>query len=331
MEYVMGIDAGGTKSHLALFDINGTLVDFGHWGTLNHEALDGSFEQFRDEINQFVTKILNKNNIKQNQIKSAGFGVAGVDTKAQHKIISQIISEIGFEKFTLANDAYLGIPAGSPSGFGICAINGTGCTLVGENSKGKTLQIGGVGFISADYGGGGIMGRKVISTVYCELFRKGEPTCLTPALMKIYDIESKYDFVEKIYARLEGGWLDTRNLSRLLFDGALKNDKVSLDILRDVGINYANGICAMIEELEFEQNPNEELWIVFAGSVFSKGEHPKIIDTIKERLAQSNPGLNLKYTLLKAPPVAGAVFWALKNLNIDNICHQKICAQLQNI
>ncbi|MCL2265592.1 MAG: hypothetical protein FWC22_06085 [Treponema sp.] len=333
MEYVLGIDGGGTKSHLALFDTTGTLIDFGRWGTLNHEGLSGSYGQLKDEVNQFVTDILNKNNLKIDQITSAVFGIAGVDTKAQHKIISNIMSEIGFKNFTLANDAYLGIPAGSPSCFGICAINGTGCTLVGVNNKGKMFQIGGVGFISDDYGGGGTLGRLVISSVYSEFFRKGEPTCLTPVLMEILGITSKYDFVEKIYQKFEEQSLSIRDLSKLIFDAALKNDNVSLNILRDVGVNYANGIRGMIEELEFDKNPDDELYIVFAGSIFSKGEHPKTIDTIKEKLSQYNPGLNLKYTLLKVPPVAGAVFWALNNLNVPNKreCHGKICSQLQNI
>jgi len=333
MEYVLGLDAGGTKSHLALFDIEGTLVDFGCWGSLNHESFPGSFKQFKSEARRFINGILKKNNIAFNQVTSAAFGVAGVDIKPQHDTISKIMSEIGFKKFTLANDAFLGISAGSPSCYGICAINGTGCTIVGADKKGKMFQIGGVGFISDDYGGGGMLGRLVISSVYSEFFRKGEPTCMTPLLMDILGIKSKYDFVERIYKKSEDNSLDIRDLSRLLFDAAIKNDKVSLDILTCAGINYANGICAMIEELEFEKYPDDDLYIVLAGSVFSKGEHPKIIDTIKEKLKISNPVLNLKYTLLKVPPVAGAVYWALNNLNITGKenCYAKIISQFENI
>jgi len=333
MEYILGLDAGGTKSHLALFDINGNLVDFGRWGALNHENLEGSFGQFKDEANQFINDLLKKNNLTIGQISSAVFGVAGVDIKSQHDTISKIMREIGFKNFILANDAFLGIPAGSPSCRGICAINGTGCTIVGVNKKGRMFQIGGVGFISNDYGGGGMLGEIVISSVYSEFFRKGEPTCMTPALMDILGIKSKYLFVEKIYLMSEDHSLDIRNLSRLLFDAALKNDKIALDILARAGENYANGISAMIEELQFDKYPNEDLYIVLAGSVFSKGEHPKIIDTIKEKLKNSNPDLKLKYTLLKVPPVAGAVYWAFNNLNKNETenCYAKIHSQLENI
>jgi len=333
MDYVLGIDAGGTKSHLALFDIEGNMIDFGRWGSLNHEGMPGSFGQFKNELNKFVFDILYKNKIKIDRITSAAFGVAGVDTKPQHEIISKIISETGFKNFSLANDAFLGIPAGSPACSGICAINGTGCTIVGVNSKGKMFQIGGVGYISSDYGGGGMFGRIVISSVYSEFFRKGEPTCMTPLLMEKLKIKSKYEFVETIYKMFEEHSLDLRELTKLLFEAAKKNDKVSLDILAESGRNYAGGISGMIEELEFDKNKDDDLYIVFAGSIFSKGENPKIIDTIKEKLAVSNRGLRIKYKILKVPPVAGAVFWAFNNLNIQDKdeCYAKICSQLENL
>ena len=110
-EYVIGIDTGATKSHLALFDTAGAFVDFGHWGPLNHELFPGSFAQFEDELSQFIARHLSKNEIPVKQVKYGVFGIAGVDTKNQHGIISKIMSRLGFERFTLVNDAFLGVPA----------------------------------------------------------------------------------------------------------------------------------------------------------------------------------------------------------------------------
>ena len=333
MEYVIGVDTGATKSHLAVFDTDGTLVDFGHWGPLNHEVLPGSYEQFHEELEQFIMRVLSKKQIKLEQMASAVFGIAGADTKVQYGIVSQIIEKIGFKKFTLANDAFLGIPAGNPMGTGICAINGTGCTLAGINGEGKMFQIGGVRYISADYGGGGILGEKVVSTVYSELFRKGEPTCMTPALFEKLGISSKYDFVERIYEKFDEGTFNVTSYAKMLFEAANKNDNVASCILRDVGISYANGIAGMIEELQFNLNTDEDICVVFAGSVFVKGDHPMIIDTIKEKLGSEYPNSSFKYTLLKVPPVAGAAFWALNNLNIGDkiVYHDKVCSQLQDM
>jgi len=326
-KFVIGIDVGATKSHLALFDTEGSLVDFGHWGPLNHEALPGSFTQFEDELGQFVMRHLSGSGISIQQLEYSVLGIAGVDTKIQHGIISRIIRNLGIERFTLVNDAFLGIPAGSPSGTGICANNGSGCTLAGINKENRMLQIGGVGYISDDRGGGGIMGRKVISTVFCELFRKGKPTCMTPVLLEKLGASSKYDFVDKMYEKIDDGLLSVASCAKMLFEAVLNNDEVAAEILRGIAESYANGISCMIDELKFRRE--DETHIVFSGSVFVKSEHPILIETIKKKLLADNGDYRIKYTLLDVPPAAGAVIWALKELG--GAYYDKVCAQLRNM
>jgi len=325
-EYVIGVDIGGSKSHLALFDTDGNFIDLGHWGGLNHEALEGSFKQFEDELKQFVMQTLSRNEISMKQISFSAFGAAGADTKQQHVIISNIIKKIGFEKFTLANDAFLGIPAGSKTGTGICAINGTGCTLAGLNGNGEMLQIGGIGELSADMGGGRYIGVRMISAVYSELFRKGEPTVMTPLLLEKLGITNKYDFFDVLYEKIDTGAFSVRKSSQIMFEAANRNDKVASDIFREIAANYANGISCMIEELRFP--PEEELYIVLAGSVFVKGENPILVDSLKEKVSNDNSGRRIIYNLLTVPNVAGAVLWALNSLGRNNY-YDKVCTQLR--
>ena len=331
MDYVIGMDTGASKSHLALFDTTGSLVDFGRWGPLNHEVLPDSFDQFHEEIDKFIFQILAKNNITADRITSAVFGIAGVDTKKQHKIISGIIKKTGFNNFTLVNDAFLGIPAGSPDGTGICAINGSGCTLAGINKEGRMLQIGGTGYISADFGGGGMLGEMAVSAVYSELFRRGEKTCMTAALMEKLGITEKADFVDRIYEKYEDGCFSAGSCNKLLFEAANKNDNAASRILRGCGTSYANGICVMLDDLNF--GCDDDINIVFAGSVFVKGENPLIIDTIKQKIKAEYPGYKINYRILTVPPVAGAVFLALCNLGINdkNVYYDKVCSQLSNL
>lgn len=327
VKYIIGVDAGAAKSNLAIFDTDGNLIDFDRWGPLNHEELPGSFDQFKDELAQFTESVLKRNYLTMKQISYSVLGIAGVDTKTQHDIISDILRKIGYNNFTLVNDAFLGIPAGNPKGDGICAINGSGCTLAGVNKEGKKLQIGGVGFISADYGGGDFMGELVISAVYRELFRKGEATSMTPVLLEKLGVSNKYDFVDKVYKKIEDGSLKIPSCSRMIFDAVNKGDKLASRILCDVGENYAGGINCMIEELCFDRE--EDLHIVLAGSVFVKGENPLLIDTIKNAVNAANQGYKLIYTLLDVPPVAGAVVWALNMLGDYGASYNKVCSQLR--
>ena len=329
-EYVIGIDTGSTKSHLAIFDTDGNIVCLEKCGPLSFEegGTPGSFALFEKEFGRFVAGALSKNNITMKQVEYSVMGLTGIDTKHQHRVVSGIMQRLGFERITLVNDAFLGIPAGNPDGVGICAINGTGCTLAGINREGKMLQIGGVGYVSADYGGGGIMGRLVVSAVYSELFRGGEPTRMTPVLLQKLGISSKYDFVDIIYDRIADKSFDVTACSKMLFEAALENDAAASKLLRGIGASYAGGISCMIDELKFSRE--EELNIVFAGSNFVRGESPLLLDTIKEAVCAGHPEYRIKWILLQAPPVAGAIIRAFNILkgNEKYAWRDKICLAL---
>jgi N-acetylglucosamine kinase-like BadF-type ATPase len=325
-EYVIGVDIGATKSHLAVFDTEGNFTDLGHWGPLNYECLPGLYLQFEDEFSQFAKQVLEKNGISKEQVLFSVFGVGGVDTKIQHNTISEILIKHHFKNFTLINDAFLGIPAGTKNGTGICAINGSGCTIAGINKKGEMMQIGGVGAVSADMGGGAYMGERLVSAVYSELFRKGQPTLLTGLLFKRLGIKSKYDYIEKIHEKTLDGSFNIRECSPLIFEAAGQGDSVAAGILQEIAANYANGISCMIEEMHFA--PEEELALVFAGSVFVKGEHPMLLETIKAKLRKDNPNHRLDFKLLQVLNVAGAVIWALNKVNNNGDFYEKVCNQL---
>lgn len=318
-QYVIGIDGGSSKSHLALFNSGGTFKDFQRWGPLNHEVMEGSFTQFEQEFRQFLSNTLRSNNLTPKQIAYAVIGMAGVDTREQHKTISAIITKLGLKNFTLCNDAYIGIPAASPTGVGICAINGSGCTIAGINSDGKMLQIGGMGAVTGDIGGGSIISERVVGAVYSALFRMGTPTLLTGLLFEKLEIDSKYELMDKL-SHLTSKGFQLASCNSLVFEAARQNDSVAIGILRDMAMNYANGVACMIKEMEFKQS--EPLHIVLAGSVFVKGEHPMAAEMLKRQLNATYPEHNIKYTLLQSPPVAGAVVWALKSLTGNNYLEQ---------
>lgn len=326
-EYVIGVDIGSSKSHLALFSAEGRLIDFGRWGPLNYEVLPGLYSQFEDEFGRFTSGILLANGLRAEQIAYAVFGAAGVDTKKQHDEISRIIGKQGFRRFTLCNDAFLGIPAGNPAGVGICAICGSGGTIAGINHAGEMLQIGGLGDLTADMGGGGYIGKRAVAAVYSQLFRKGEATAMTPMLFSRLGIGGKHEFVEKLHEKMNDGSFDVPMCNPMVFEAAGQGDGVAAGILQAVAGSYASGIEVMIEELGFA--PEEALCIVLAGSVFIKGEDPLLIDTLEAKLHAAHPGRAIRFKLLETPNVAGAVVWALNALGCEAGHHAEVCARLR--
>jgi N-acetylglucosamine kinase-like BadF-type ATPase len=324
--YVLGIDGGGTKTHCALFDVSGKKIDFVQWGTTSHEVLDGGFNGFEEEIKKLIYYILDKNNIKLEEIKSAVFGLAGVDTAFQHKVISQIIKDIGIEKFILCNDAYLGIKAGSKEGIGICVINGTGNTIAGIDPINKMLQIGGQGEYTGDLGGGGGIGSKAIKAVYNYLFKCDEYTIMSEILFERLNITSKFEFIETIIDKENKGEISISTFSDVVFIAANMGDQIALKILEAVGRDCGRAIKGMLLELNFPRTNCVN--IILAGSVIVKGENSTLVDYIKLEACDQEEYTKLNFIILEKPPVAGAVIWALENIGYSENNFEKILPQL---
>jgi N-acetylglucosamine kinase-like BadF-type ATPase len=142
-------------------------------------------------------------------------------------------------------------------------------------------------------------------------------------------ITSKYDYVEKIHEKTNDGSFDIHKCSQIIFEAAGLNDDAAINILHEIAANYANGISCMIEEIVFPGK--EELEIVFAGSVFVKGEHPLLLDSIKARVTNDNSGRIISFKKLGVPNVAGAGVWALNSLNYKKSFYDKVCIRLQDV
>ena len=305
---IMGIDGGGSKSHLALFGENGGCAGTAARGILNHEGMEGSFAELEDVLSEFILGALKNAGADAGDVAYAVLGLAGVDTAAQHRTISAILRRIGISRFLLCNDAFLGVAAGCAGGIGISCVNGTGTSLAGVDYGGNTLQVAGVGDLTDDRGGGGWYGRRALGAVYNSLYKCGKQTALGGMLFSLLGVTRKEDYLETLAAALGGGSLTYGAVGRLVFEAAGAGDAAAADILEQSAEHFAGGIEYIAKNMDFpEERP---LDISFAGSVFVK-EKVKILPEIIERRVRASLGARrIAFRALDTVPVAGAVLWA---------------------
>ncbi len=316
---VLGVDGGGTKTHYALFDVRGRPVDFSTSGPTNHESLPDGFTGLRCRLEEDLDALLSRNGLTANDVANAAFGLAGVDTRRQHGIISAILHHIGMHRFILCNDSFLGVKAGCVSGYGICAINGTGFSVGGIDRHGCMLQVGGLGELTGDEGGGGILSQRVIRAIYDHLYKDTPATLLQDLLFHRLGITDSSDYPELLLEALAEGRCQFAEIGRIVFEAADQCDAVALEILDHSGREYARSIQGVLERLDFGSREQPlPLELVLAGSVFVKGSNPRIIRTMSELLAAWNPTRKITLSTLSSPPVLGAVLWALEAFEIPD-------------
>lgn len=310
MKYILGVDGGNTKTDYFLFDLQGNFIDHLKSSTCSHEGLCDSYEGSYKAIKKDLGLLLEKNKITILEIESAVFGLAGVDTPHQKQELEKVINRLGFKKFIVANDSFLGIKAGTTNGVGVCSINGTGTSSAGIDGFGKNLQVGGIGPLVGDEAGGRHISRAVVKAAYDDLYRFGEATSLTKIVMDLLDCSDKYYLMEKITDTYLTNLVDYGVLTKAAFLEAEKGDNVATSILEDVGLALAKSAGGVIANLDFE----EEVEVVLAGSVWVKAES-KIMQNYFEKKIVELTGKDCKFIVLGVPPATGAVIWAIELVN----------------
>lgn len=322
-KYVIGVDGGTTKTHYALFDNDGNLINFLRGGSTNYVNVEDGFKGVKIELEEKIGMLLKEPGLTVDDVGYGVFGMAGVDITEQKELVSGIVRQLGIKNYYVENDAFLGIKAGCSKGYGICSINGTGTCCVGIDSKGNRIQIGGTGFMFGDFAGAGFIGELVVSKVYDSMYRCGIPTIMKDMLYKELDIKDEEDIVEAFYRR---GYPKFKfdALSRIAFYAANEGDEAAFDILRFVGREAAKSAAGAARNLKFPEG--EPIEIVMAGSQYVKGENPALVEEFK-KTATSLLDRDVKFVLLEAPPVTGAVLWALELLggsSLDQEIRQKV-------
>lgn len=306
-KYVIGVDGGNTKTDYLLYDIEGNFVYGVRCGTCSHESPKiGSFNGAYIEMNNQITNLLERNNLTIEDVESGAFGLAGVDAPFQKKALEEAVEKIGFKKYQVVNDGFLGIKAASPTGTGVCSINGTGTVNVGIDEDGKWMQVGGIGYVAGDEGGGSFLARAAVRIAFDEAFRFGPKTKVTEDVFKMYGIESKKEFSDAIV----GKRIDSTYLIKSLFNRANEGDAPAIKVLETAGENMGRSTAGVIAEINIKEPVN----VILAGSVWAKATNDNMVNKFKEVVTNLTKK-ECNFIILNEPPVLGAIIWALEVAN----------------
>lgn len=308
-QYVIGVDGGNSKTDYFLFQLNGSLIDHIRSGTCSHEQFPDGYASSYRVMNEQITLLLSRNGLSIKDIAAGAFGLAGADIPSQKKRLNEVVEQIGFTRYALDNDSFLGIKAASEKGHGICSINGSGVCTGGISPSGRRLQVGGVGSeLSGDEGGGYYLGRRVIRAIYDSFYRLGPETVMSAPVMEMLGAREKETFMELAMEAMKARTLPYTELVTLLFESAESGDLVASAIVDHSARQLAYSTVGCMSHLDFGNDPVD---IVMAGSVWVKAASPVMRDRYKQFVTELT-GRECRFLLLQEPPAAGAVLWALE-------------------
>ncbi len=247
LPHILGLDGGGSKTLALLADATGRVLGRGTAGSSNYQnigpvaawaALDGAIAAAFADAGR-----------EAGPLAAVCLGLAGVDRPEDRMLFEGWAAErFGGAPVAIANDAELVLAAGTPDGWGVALISGTGSIVVGHHPAGEIARAGGWGHILGDEGSGYAIGVAALRAVMCAFDGRGPQTALTAAVLAHWSLAAPADLVGRVY-REEVGTAEIAALARLVDAAAGGGDAVALGILRGAGRDLAVTVEAVVRRL----------------------------------------------------------------------------------
>ncbi len=150
---LLGVDGGGTSTEAWLAEAGGEVIGRGVSGPSNAKAV--GMEAARRALDAAIRAAFDDAGLEPAPVDVACLGLAGFDRPDDRAILSGWANEARVaHRLVLVNDGDLVVAAGTPEGWGVGVIAGTGSIAVGRTPDGRTARAGGWGHLIGDEGSG---------------------------------------------------------------------------------------------------------------------------------------------------------------------------------
>ncbi len=302
MDYIIGIDGGGTKTVGILATKDGKTIAKTETGPSNYHVV--GIEQTKNALTEIITQL--KLKVPNSDLDSIHFcmGMAGLGRDEDREVIGKICDEIGIsENRILTHDAHIGLVGGTGKQSGVIVISGTGSIVYGINEHGKEARAGGWGYILGDEGSGYDIAVKGLQAVARAADKREPSTELTNLILNRLDLSAPKDLIRWTHAASRD---EIAKLASVVFNAVEMKDTKAEEIIDSAVSEFACAVETVIMQLEFT-NPFD---IVLSGG-----------NLLNQSILANNLGRWIEKIIIdgtvilpKHEPAYGAVLLAMEQL-----------------
>lgn len=276
MNYVLGIDGGGTKTTCFLMNDRKEVLSQGEAGPSNYQRM--GLEQTGRAIQASISHCLLKISPLPHQvITGICLGLAGVGRTDEIKLLTQWAqknlpihltslqwSSPSHPLIYVCSDSLIALVAGIGHPVGIVTIAGTGSQIFGRNQNGQVKRVGGWGYLLGDEGSGYDLAIKALQAVLQSFDGRLPPTQLTSVILNHLGLQHPQELIPLIY-RQEWGVTDIASLAPLVAEVAMSGDPIAQRILKE---SIWELVWATRIAIKFLFHPEEMVEIVTLGGIW---------------------------------------------------------------
>lgn len=299
----LGVDGGGTKTHITVMNEAGESVA---------EAVSGPSNPLRVGVETAVTNIVqavneacDRDGLSRGDIAAATLGLAGVRrADLRQRVRDSFVRRIGIRKTEVITDAEIALYGTTLGESGLVVIAGTGSICLGKNQKGEIAISGGWGPLAGDEGGGVGIAQNALHMVAKASDGRGVKTALSEKAAEYFRASGPENLIVAIYSpQIDNSRI--AGFARLVVETALEGDETAIAIMKDAGRELGLAASAVITKLKLE---NSKVPIGCVGSVFKAGQ--LLTEPLLEKVWAVAPKAFLKDPVMI--PATAAALMALK-------------------
>ncbi|MGL4654333.1 MAG: N-acetylglucosamine kinase [Sarcina sp.] len=243
MNYIIGVDGGGTKTEAVAYDLEGnvlkvSLKGFGNPLNNKEEALKNIHDSIKELTDEYGVE----------RLKGLYLGIAGSESGSNAQLIKEVADKFYIDSVVM-NDGELALRAMLEGEDGILTIAGTGSISFGVNGE-KTLKCGGWGHLLGDEGSAYKISIEAIKRMIFENDNNLEKSELTEKAMKHLEITSIDDVIPFVYSSTKD---EVAKLAPVVSMLAEAGDEICISIMEAEGLALAKTTENTYKKLGFEK------------------------------------------------------------------------------
>ena len=301
MQYIAGLDGGGTKTRCVITTLRNSIVYETAGGSTNF--LTQGTENACINILSILDECRNKMKISYLNFDKILIGTAGAGRKEDAVRLEKSFidyckrKQIKLKSFRVESDAVIALEGAFSGGPGCILIAGTGSIIYGKDDEGNFYRAGGFGRLIGDEGSGYSMGRKALQSVSHSFDGRSKPALLTDLFKKDFNIGSADDLIKSVYENK----LDIASTAPLVIRAAEKGDSDALKIINEETDELLLLISSMLKKMDMRKVK----LCLLGGLIDNDNFYSRVLKEKIEKKLKEAELHNPDY-----PPEMGAVFLA---------------------
>ena len=276
MDFIIGIDGGGTKTVGIVADSGGKILGRATLGASNYHVIGET--QTKAVLADLSARLLAQVNAERERCVAVCIGMAGLGRPEDQQVIAELCDEIGLPKRRiLTHDARIALVGGAERLEGIIIIAGTGSIVYGVKADGTEARAGGWGHLLGDEGSGYDIGLRGLRAVVRAADKRDAPTQLTSLILDALKLRAPNDLIRWVHA---AGKDRIAAVAEQVFAAATVGDGVATEIVAGAVHELVLAANVVIDRLTF----NQPFHLVLSGGLFT--HQPTFVEMLRPRLEE---------------------------------------------